>query len=106
MMRLTSKLGLAAIVVGVVAVQAQAAHVTRFPYKGAPYAVPHGSSSSTPAKPQATKQLPGSHKRVSERGTAVILAHHKPPYHGDVPPPKTPRPSQGGKLLDIPNHLV
>lgn len=98
MMRLTSKLGLAAIVVGVAAAQAQAAHVTRFPNKGAPYAVPHGSSVSTPPKPQA--------KRVSERGTAVILAHHKPPYHGTVGgAPKNPRPSQGGKLLQIPIQL-
>ena len=100
-MRLTSRLGLAAIVVGVAAVQAQAAHVTRFPYKGAPYAVPHGS---TQTKPKTTKELSGGNQRVSERGTAVILAHHKPPYHGNVSRPKKPRPTRGGPL--IPNHLT
>jgi hypothetical protein len=99
MMRLTWKLGLVAIVVGVAAVQAQAAHVIRFPHKGAPYAVPHGKSVSTQTKPQAAKKRSGSPQRVSERGAAVILAHHKPPYHGDVSPPKNPRPTQGGKLI-------
>lgn len=104
MTRLMWKFGLVAVVVGVAAVQAQAAHVTHFPHKSVLCAASHGSSMGTEPKPQASKERSVGKKRVSENGAAMILSHHKPPYHGDAAPPKNPRPTQGGELIS--DHLA
>ncbi len=89
---LTSALAALTLVVGLSAGQAQAHTEWRYPYKGAPYAVPHGHNDSVTNAPKKMKQKAA---RKSQRSfvvndAAIIVAHHKPGYHDGLP--RTPAP--------------
>ena len=76
----------AAVLVGLFAGPGQASTVWQFPYKGAPFAKPHDRAhthKSVQALPdRKLKQQPGIAQplAIGERG--IVVAHHKPPYHG------------------------
>lgn len=89
---ITSALAALTVVAGLSAGQAQAQTEFRFPFKGAPYAVPHTDNDSAKTAPKKLKQKAA---RKSQRSfvvndAAIIIAHHKPGYHDGLP--RTPAP--------------
>lgn len=87
---LVGALALAAVAMSSGIGQAEANTVWVFPYKGAPYAVPHDHSK------QANTPLKAQKKAIREKARdryvaneAIVIAHHKPGYHDGLP--RTPR---------------
>lgn len=72
--------------------QATANTVWVFPYKGAPYAVPHdhGKQVNTPVKTKKVVRQKARDRIAANE--AIVIAHHKPGYHDGLP--RTPRSEQ------------
>jgi SRSO17 transposase len=98
----------ATLLTGVIAGQATADTIWRYPYKGAPYAVPHEHNDQVSPEREATKSAskPGRRNATGAAGkrapriapvprrtsaampseaVPVILANHKPGYHVGLP---------------------
>ena len=85
-----------------VAGQAQAHTMWRFPPKGgARYAVPHEHYKPAVRSNTVRKHM-HRHGAIAE-ASAIVIAHHKPPYHDGLPrtsPPTVPQPKKGGKSAE------
>ena len=90
---LTSALAALALVAGFSAGQAQAHTEFRFPFKGAPYAVPHTHNETTTSAQKKFKQRAARKYQRSfvVNDAAIVVAHHKPGYHDGLP--RTPAPT-------------
>lgn len=90
---LTSALAALTLVAGFSAGQAQAHTEWRYPFKGAPYAVPHTHNDSVTTAPKKLKQkaLRKSQRSFVVNDAAIVVAHHKPGYHDGLP--RTPAPT-------------
>ncbi|MBA4132856.1 MAG: hypothetical protein C0519_15705 [Hyphomicrobium sp.] len=90
----------AALVAVTLAASGAAAHahtVWRFPFKSAPYAVPHEHHKPAVRSNTVRKHM-HRHGAIAE-ASAIVIAHHKPPYHDGLPrtsPPTVPQPKKGG----------
>lgn len=76
-----------------VAGPAAANTIWAFPYKAPPYSVPHDHAK----RANKPAQVGDNATRASRQsGSAMIIAHHKPPYHDGVPkPPRSEEPDIG-----------
>lgn len=81
-----------ALVLGTVAMsgavgQAEANTVWVFPYKGAPYAVPHDHTkqANTPLKLKKKAARENARDHQAAANEAIVIAHHKPGYHDGLP---------------------
>ena len=93
----TSALAAFTLLVGLSAGHAQAHTEFRFPFKSAPYAVPHTDNDSATIAPKKLKQktLRKSQRSFAVNDAAIIVAHHKPGYHDGLPrtaAPTVPQP--------------
>lgn len=87
---ITAALAAITLAAGMFAGQAQAHTQWRYPYKGAPYAVPHDHHNHARTGSKRLCRL-----GESTSVTGIVVAHHKPPYHDGLPRkpgPTVPRP--------------
>jgi hypothetical protein len=91
-MKTIMKTALVALTLTVGGAPAQAHTIWRFPYKGAPYAVPHEHKGSVAVTGKAKSLLRRTYKRSSVvENPAIVVAHHKQPYHDGLPRTSGPR---------------
>jgi hypothetical protein len=95
-MKTIIKAALVAVTLAASGAAAQAHTVWRFPFKSAPYAVPHQHY-----KPAVRSNTVRNHRHGAIADvSAIVIAHHKPPYHDGLPrtsPPTVPQPKKVGK---------
>lgn len=78
---LASALALAVTVA--IAGPAAANTIWAFPYKAPPYSVPHDHAK----RANKPAQLGSNARTARQSGSAMTIAHHKPPYHDGLPKP-------------------
>jgi len=103
---ITSALAALTLVAGLSAGQAQAHTEWRYPFKGAPHAVPHTHNNSVTTAPKKLKQkaLRKSQRSFVVNDAAIVVAHHKPGYHDGLPRMPAPTvPQPDGKIKSGPH---
>lgn len=86
-----TSLVLTAVVLLAAGGQAAAHTLWAFPYKRAPYAMPHDHA--TPSKTMMLRKTSAQEETPAERRGEIVIAHHKPPYHDGLPRmPRSERP--------------
>lgn len=99
-MKTIIKAALVAVTLAASGAAAQAHTIWRFPFKSAPYAVPHQHYKPAVRSNTGRKHM-HRHGAIADV-SAIVIAHHKPPYHDGLPrtsPRTVPQPKKVGKLM-------
>lgn len=92
------KAALVAVTLAASGAVAHAHTVWRFPFKSAPYAVPHEHHKPAVRSNSVRKHM-HRHGAIADK-PEIVIAHHKSPYHDGLPrtsPPTVPQPKKVGK---------